>query len=57
MRDPEGGGCPRLPLPRSWTAADVATFMAVALLFASIFVGLGRVLSSLLGARLFEERS
>jgi Protein of unknown function (DUF3054) len=42
---------------RSWTASDVATFMAVALLFASIFVGLGRVISSILGARLFGERS
>ena len=42
---------------RSWTASDVATFIGVALLFASIFVGLGRMLSSLLGARLFGERS
>ena len=42
---------------RSWTASDVVTFMAVALLFASIFVGLGRVLSSLLAPRLFGERS
>jgi len=42
---------------RSWTAADVVTFMAVALLFASMFVGLGRLLSALLGARLFGERS
>jgi hypothetical protein len=42
---------------RSWTASDVVTFMAVALLFASIFVGLGRVISAMLGARLFEERS
>jgi hypothetical protein len=42
---------------RSWTASDVVTFMAVALLFASIFVGLGRVVSAMLGARLFGERS
>jgi len=42
---------------RSWTTSDVVTFMAFALLFASIFVGLGRMLSSLLGARLFGERS
>jgi len=42
---------------RSWTASDVLTFMAVALLFASIFIGLGRVLSSLLAPRLFGERS
>jgi uncharacterized membrane protein YadS len=42
---------------RSWTASDVVTFMGVALLFASIFVGLGRVLSSLLAPRLFGERS
>jgi Protein of unknown function (DUF3054) len=42
---------------RSSTASDVVTFMAVALLFASIFVGLGRVISAMLGARLFGERS
>jgi hypothetical protein len=42
---------------RSWTATDVVTFMAVALVFASIFVGLGRVISGMLGARLFGERS
>jgi hypothetical protein len=42
---------------RSWTASDVATFMAVALVFASIFVGLGRVISATVGARLFGERS
>jgi len=42
---------------RSWTASDLVTFMAVAVLFASIFIGLGRVLSSLLAARLFEGRS
>jgi DUF3054 family protein len=42
---------------RSWTASDVVTFMAVALLFAAIFVGLGRLVSATLGARLFPERS
>jgi hypothetical protein len=42
---------------RSWTASDVVTFMAVGLVFASIFIGLGRVISGLLGARLFGERS
>ena len=42
---------------RSWTASDVVTFMAVALVFASIFVGLGRVISATVGARLFGERS
>jgi hypothetical protein len=42
---------------RSWTTSDVVTFMAVALLFASIFIGLGRAISAMLGARLFGERS
>jgi len=42
---------------RTWSVTDVVTFMAVALLFASIFIGLGRVISSILGARLFGERS
>jgi hypothetical protein len=42
---------------RSWTAADVVTFMAVALLFASIFVGIGRVIAATVGARLFDEGS
>jgi glycopeptide antibiotics resistance protein len=42
---------------RSWTTADVLTFMAVALLFASIFVGIGRVIAATVGARLFGEGS
>jgi dolichyl-phosphate-mannose--protein O-mannosyl transferase len=41
----------------SWTASDVVTFMAVALVFASFFIGIGRVLSATLGTRLFGERS
>jgi hypothetical protein len=41
----------------SRTASDLVTFMAVALVFASFFVGVGRVLSATLGARLFGERS
>ena len=41
----------------SWTASDVVTFMAVALVFASFFIGVGRVLSATLGTRLFGERS
>jgi Protein of unknown function (DUF3054) len=47
----------RAALVGSSTASDVVTFMAVALLFASIFIGLGRVLSAMLGVRLFGERS
>jgi hypothetical protein len=42
---------------RSSSAADALIFMAVALLFATMFVGLGRAISALLGARLFGERS
>jgi glycopeptide antibiotics resistance protein len=41
----------------SWTASDVVTFMAVAIVFASFFIGVGRVLSATLGSRLFGERS
>ncbi len=41
----------------SWTASDVVTFMAVALVFASFFVGVGRLLSATVGSRLFGERS
>jgi hypothetical protein len=42
---------------RSSTATDVVTFIAVALVFASIFVGLGRVISATVGARLFGDGS
>lgn len=42
---------------RSASATDIVTFMAVALVFASIFVGLGRVISATVGARLFGEGS
>jgi hypothetical protein len=47
-------------LRAAWTGAtlsDVVRFMAVALVFASFFIGVGRVLSATLGARLFGERS
>jgi Protein of unknown function (DUF3054) len=42
---------------RSWTASEVVTFMAVALLFASIFIGIGRVVAATVGARLFGAGS
>jgi Protein of unknown function (DUF3054) len=42
---------------RSWTTAEVVTFMAVALLFASMFVGIGRVVAATVGTRLFGDGS
>ena len=45
----------RVAWVRAWDSGDVITFAAVALLFASLFVGVGRVLSTLIGARLFDE--
>jgi hypothetical protein len=42
---------------RIWTASELVTFMAVALLFASIFIGIGRTVAATVGARLFGDRS
>jgi hypothetical protein len=42
---------------RSWTTAEVFTFMAVALLFGSFFVGIGRVIAATVGTRLFGDGS
>jgi hypothetical protein len=45
----------RVAWVRAWDTGDVITFAAVALLFASLFIGVGRVLSTLIGSRLFGE--
>jgi Protein of unknown function (DUF3054) len=42
---------------RTSTAAEIATFMVIALLFASVFIGFGRVISATVGARLFGHGS
>ena len=42
---------------RSWTTAEVFTFMAVALLFGSFFIGIGRMIAAMLGTRLFGDGS
>ena len=41
---------------RSWSAGDVLTFALVALIFATMLIGLGRAISAVLGARLFDRR-
>jgi hypothetical protein len=42
---------------RSWTAGEVLTFALVALVFATMLIGLGRAISAVLGARLFDRRA
>ena len=42
---------------RSWSASEVLTFALVALVFATILIGLGRAISAVLGARLFDRRA
>jgi hypothetical protein len=42
---------------RSWTAGEVLTFALVALVFATMLMGLGRAISAVLGARLFDRRA
>jgi glycopeptide antibiotics resistance protein len=42
---------------RSWTAGEVLTFALVALVFATMLIGLGRAISVVLGARLFDRRA
>jgi len=41
---------------RSWSLGEVVTFALVALLFATMLIGLGRAISAVLGARLFDRR-
>ena len=45
----------RVAWVRAWDTGDVITFAGVALLFASLFIGVGRVLSTVIGSRLFGE--
>ena len=47
----------RVLLVRDVTLTDTLTFIAVALLFATMFVGLGRVIASLLADRVFGWRA
>jgi len=42
---------------RSWSAGEVLTFALVALVFATMLIGLGRAISAVLGARLFDRRA
>jgi hypothetical protein len=42
---------------RSWTAGEVLTFALVALVFATMLIGLGRAISVVLGARIFDRRA
>jgi len=42
---------------RSWSASEVLTFALVALVFATMLIGLGRAISAVLGARLFDRRA
>jgi hypothetical protein len=41
---------------RSWSIGEVLTFALVALIFATMLIGLGRAISAVLGARLFDRR-
>jgi hypothetical protein len=41
---------------RSWSVGEVLTFALVALIFATMLIGLGRAISALLAARLFDRR-
>ena len=40
---------------RSWSAGEVLTFALVALVFATMLIGLGRAISAVLGAKLFDR--
>ena len=42
---------------RSWTVGEVMTFALVALVFATMLIGLGRAVSAVLAARLFDRRA
>jgi uncharacterized membrane protein len=42
---------------RSWSVGEVLTFALVALIFATMLIGLGRAISAVLGARLFDRRA
>jgi len=42
---------------RSWSAGEILTFALVALVFATMLIGVGRAISAVLGARLFDRRA
>ena len=42
---------------RSWSAGEVLTFALVALAFATMLIGLGRAISAVVGAKLFDRRA
>ncbi len=42
---------------RSWSACEILTFALVALVFATMLIGVGRAISAVLGARLFDRRA
>ena len=42
---------------RSWSAGEVLTFALVAVVFATMLIGLGRAISAVLGDRLFDRRA
>ena len=42
---------------RSWSPSEVLTFALVALVFATMLIGLGRAITAVLGARLFDRRA
>ncbi len=42
---------------RSWSLDEVVTFALVALLFSTMLIGLGRAISAVLGARVFDRRA
>ena len=42
---------------RGWSAGEVLTFALVAFIFATMLIGLGRAISAVLGARLFDRRA
>jgi hypothetical protein len=43
----------RVTWVRAWDVGDLLTFAGVALLFSSVFIGVGRLLSAAIGERLF----
>ena len=47
----------RVAWVRVWDLGDILTFAGVALLFASVFIGVGRMLSTAIGDRLFGAPS
>ena len=52
-----GGVLLRALWVRSWSAGEVLTFALVALVFATMLIGLGRAISAVLGAKLFDRRA